>query len=87
MLGDSQLARDLEAKEATRQRSIETARTMHGCESDDLQIDDDATVVEVDEGVWVSAVVWVPNRESVIADRDDDNTTGLDITEVMDPHE
>lgn len=39
------------------------ARLMHCTESDDIQIDDDADVTAVDEGVWVAAFVFVPNHE------------------------
>jgi hypothetical protein len=39
--------------------SIQAARDMYV--DDDLQIDDDPNISEADEGVWVSAWVWVSN--------------------------
>lgn len=40
---------------------IERASKLYG--DDDCVIDDDATISEVDEGVWVQAWVWLPNEE------------------------
>jgi hypothetical protein len=40
---------------------IVAAREMYA--DDDIQIDDDAAASRADDGVWVSAWVWVPNEE------------------------
>ena len=48
---------------ALMKRAIEKARSLHCTESDDVQVDDHAKVTTVDEGVWVQAVVFVPNAE------------------------
>jgi hypothetical protein len=51
-------------KKATfREECIEIARRIYGAHSDDVQIDPDAKIEQVDEGVWVTAKVFVPNRE------------------------
>lgn len=42
--------------------AIEQAREQYA--DDDLEIDDNPTVSPTDEGVWVSAWVWVPNSET-----------------------
>lgn len=40
---------------------IEKAREIF--ETDDIEIDDSPAVSVADDGVWVSAWVWVPSRE------------------------
>jgi len=47
------------------------ARAIHA--NDDLEIDDDATVSEADNGYWVQAWVWVPQD-----DEDDSDVEAYD---------
>jgi hypothetical protein len=49
---------DLDRDRAAHELTIEAARNNHV--SDDVEIDDDPFLSIADEGVWVSAWVWVP---------------------------
>lgn len=51
-------------KDLATEEEILRARNLHADFSDDvIQVDEEAAVSRADDGVWVAAWVWLPNRE------------------------
>ncbi|TBR75368.1 MAG: hypothetical protein EPN64_13070 [Burkholderiaceae bacterium] len=54
----SKQLREIREEREAHEETIATARKTHA--NDDLEIDDEPMISEGDDGVWVSAWVWVP---------------------------
>lgn len=52
-----------ESRRAATKEEILKIRYWHGMSAaDDVQVDEDADVVDVDEGIWVQGWLWLPNE-------------------------
>lgn len=57
--------------------AVEVARDIYG--SDDIEIDDDATISAADDGVWVAGWLWVHNENRDIEEKEEEEEENDDV--------